>query len=87
MISPSFFYFQEVKKRFNGDIPLLNPVTDMHIKEESFLDLVKRIQSYEQRLFDHPLHDKPQLETMYNAYRLKTEVSDLTCPEQILILG
>ncbi|CAH0390444.1 unnamed protein product [Bemisia tabaci] len=64
---------REVKKRFNGDIPLLNPVTDMHIKEESFLDLVKRIQSYEQRLFDHPLHDKPQLETMYNAYRLKTE--------------
>lgn len=47
---------QEVKKRFPDGLPLLNPITDMHIEEQSFKDIVKRIEVLEERLYSHPLH-------------------------------
>lgn len=47
---------QEVKKRFSEGPPLLNPITDMHIEDQSFKDLVKKIEVLEDRLYNHSLH-------------------------------
>jgi ATP-dependent RNA helicase DOB1 len=66
---------QEVKKRFPNGIPLLNPVTDMNIKDPVFQDIVKRIESYEERLYAHPLHKDPELDSLYTLYSKKLEVS------------
>jgi ATP-dependent RNA helicase DOB1 len=66
---------QEVKKRFPNGIPLLNPVTDMNIKDHVFQDVVKRIETYEERLYAHPLHKDPELDTLYTLYSKKLEVS------------
>ncbi|XP_069684431.1 exosome RNA helicase MTR4 isoform X2 [Periplaneta americana] len=65
----------EVKKRFPPGIPLLNPVTDMNIKDPVFLDIVKRIEAYEERLYSHPLHKDPELENIYALYTRKLEIS------------
>ena len=72
------FFFQEVKKRFPNGIPLLNPVTDMNIRDSVFQDIVKRIESYEERMYAHPLHNDPNLEDLYDLYSKKLEVSIIT---------
>lgn len=66
--------FQEVKKRFPNGVPLLNPITDMHIKDTVFEDIVKRITSFEERLYAHPLHDDDNLDELYSLYAKKNEV-------------
>ena len=65
---------QEVKKRFPDGPPLLNPIKDMHIKDEAFIDVVKRIESFEKRMYDHPLHSHPDLSDLYAQYCKKIEV-------------
>lgn len=47
---------QEVKKRFPNGPPLLNPITDMHIADESFKDIIKKVEVLEEKLYAHPLH-------------------------------
>jgi ATP-dependent RNA helicase DOB1 len=69
------YLLQEVKKRFPNGIPLLNPITDMKIKDPVFQDVVKRIESFEERLYAHPLHKDPQLDSVYSLYSKKLEVS------------
>lgn len=65
----------EVKKRFPNGVPLLNPVTDLNIKDQVFQDVVKRIESYEERLYAHPLHKDPELDNLYSLYLKKLEIS------------
>jgi ATP-dependent RNA helicase DOB1 len=64
----------EVKKRFPDGPPLLNPIKDMHIKEESFLDIVSKIEKFEARLFAHPLHNATELDTLYTRYTEKLQL-------------
>ena len=52
-------------------MPYLDPIADMKIKDKAFTDIVKRIESFEERLFAHPLHNDPNLLTMYKAYMNK----------------
>ena len=40
---PGLFPLQEVEKRFPHGLPLLDPVVDMHIKDEEFRKIVKVI--------------------------------------------
>lgn len=65
---------QEVKKRFPKGIPLLNPINDMHIKDSVFLDVVKRIEQFEERLYEHPLHNASEMEDIYPKQLAKIEV-------------
>ncbi|XP_034239631.1 exosome RNA helicase MTR4 [Thrips palmi] len=67
---------QEVKKRFTDGPPLLNPVTDMHIKDDVFLDSVRQIETYEQRLYAHPLHKSEDLQHIYALYLKKVEIGN-----------
>lgn len=67
---------EEVKKRFNDDILLLDPIKDMHIKEKSFLELVENIKQFEKRLSEHPLNNDPEVPALYETYDKKVKVCE-----------
>ncbi|KAM7351746.1 exosome RNA helicase Mtr4 [Cochliomyia hominivorax] len=64
----------EVKKRFPKGPPLLNPITEMHIKDPEFKEIVDSIDKFEERLFAHPLHNSPDLDRLYSRYTQKLKV-------------
>lgn len=66
----------EVQKRFPNGLPLLNPITDMNIKDASFKNIVELIDQFEKKLFSHPLHQSPQLDALYTQYCEKLTVEN-----------
>uniref|UniRef100_A0A1I8QAL3 Helicase ATP-binding domain-containing protein n=1 Tax=Stomoxys calcitrans TaxID=35570 RepID=A0A1I8QAL3_STOCA len=67
---------KEVKKRFPKGPPLLNPITEMHITDPEFKNIVDSIAKFEERLFAHPLHSSPELERIYARYTEKLKVME-----------
>jgi ATP-dependent RNA helicase DOB1 len=67
---------QEVLKRFPDGVPLLDPVEDMGIKDKDFTDLLKKIEAFEHRMNNHPLHKAPDLETIYEQYEKKVQLQN-----------
>lgn len=51
----------------------------MNIKEKGFMEVVKSIEAYENRLYSHPLHKSEQLEEVYSKYTEKVKVSSILC--------
>lgn len=72
---------KEVLKRFNSELPSLDPIEDMKIKDTEFLQLVKEVERYEYRLEKHPLVNSPTLKVQYELYekkvRLQNQISTL----------
>ncbi|ORE02182.1 antiviral helicase [Rhizopus microsporus var. microsporus] len=66
----------EVKKRFHGNIPLLDPINNMGIKDPSFQKLVNKILNLEKRVMDHPLTKSPDLPVLYETYTKKMEITE-----------
>ncbi|XP_063225219.1 exosome RNA helicase MTR4 [Bacillus rossius redtenbacheri] len=67
---------QEVKKRFDDKIPLLDPVNDMHIKNPMFVDMLNKMTSYEDRLLEHPLRDNEDLGVLCEQFAQKSALRD-----------
>lgn len=65
---------EEVKKRYPDGPPLLNPVQDMHIKDQEFLNVLSMLEKFEKRLFAHPLHNSAELAGIYTKYLEKIEL-------------
>lgn len=63
----------EVKKRFPNGPPLLNPITDMHIKDSNFQNIVDLIDKFEKQLFAHSLHESAKLDELYTKYTNKLQ--------------
>ncbi|KAF8841476.1 antiviral helicase [Paxillus ammoniavirescens] len=63
----------EVERRFPHGITLLDPVENMGIKDEKFLNLIKKIDVMEKRMFSNPLHRDPRLPSLYTLYSQKQE--------------
>lgn len=63
-------------KRFPEGVPLLNPETDMKIKDHAFTSVVELINTYEKKLFQHPMHENESLEDVYEQYLEKVKVSN-----------
>lgn len=66
---------REVKKRFPDGPPLLNPITDMHIEDQRFKDIVKKIEALEKRLYAHSLHKDPNVNVLYEQFLHKEELA------------
>jgi ATP-dependent RNA helicase DOB1 len=66
---------EEVIKKFPHGVPLLDPLTDMHIKDEDFKKIVKKIETLENRLVTSSVHKNPELDQIYDIYQKKNEVS------------
>ncbi|XP_018575535.1 superkiller viralicidic activity 2-like 2 [Anoplophora glabripennis] len=71
---------KEVKKRFPEGPPLLNPVDDMKITNPEFLDIVKKIEILEKKMYEHPMHKNALLETEYTKYEEK-----VVCKEELRV--
>ncbi|XP_075151409.1 exosome RNA helicase Mtr4 [Haematobia irritans] len=67
---------KEVKKRFPKGPPLLNPITEMNIKDPEFKNIVDSIAKFEERLYAHPLHNSPELDHIYSRYTEKLKVME-----------
>ncbi|CAG9862000.1 unnamed protein product [Phyllotreta striolata] len=62
---------KEVKKRFPEGPPLLNPIADMKIKDPEFADVVSKIEVLEKKMYDHPMHQNPDVNDDYAKYKQK----------------
>jgi len=65
---------EEVKRRFPDGLPPLDPVKNMGIKDESFKNLIKKIEVMESRLTANPLFHSPDLERIYAQYQQKVDL-------------
>ena len=68
----------EVQRRFNGSLPLLDPVEDMHIRSESFTATVAKVLSLQERLEKNAFHAAADKETRYRAFQRKVIVNRLS---------
>ncbi len=70
----------EVKRRFPDGIPLLDPIENLKITDESFLNLLRKIEVVESRLFANPLTDSDRLPELYeqckNKLSIKSKMND-----------
>ncbi|KAL3268299.1 hypothetical protein HHI36_007417 [Cryptolaemus montrouzieri] len=67
---------KEVKKRFPEGPPLLDPIKDMKINDPIFEDIVKKIEVLEKKMYEHPMHNSPLLNTAYPKYEEKVKCRD-----------
>jgi ATP-dependent RNA helicase DOB1 len=67
---------REVKKRCKDNLPLLDPVEDMGIKDQALVDLIKKIELIEEQIVKHTLHKDPKMPDLYKAYEKKMLVKN-----------
>lgn len=68
------FTFKEVQKRFPDGVPLLDPIDDMGIKDQGLKKVIQKVEAFEHRMYSHPLHNDPNLETIYKLCERKAQV-------------
>ncbi|KAK5074002.1 ATP-dependent RNA helicase mtr4 [Lithohypha guttulata] len=66
----------EVQRRFPDGLAILDPVENMGITDNSFKELLRKIEAMESRLVSNPLHNSPRLEALYNQYADKVALSE-----------
>uniref|UniRef100_A0A673G026 Exosome RNA helicase MTR4 n=1 Tax=Sinocyclocheilus rhinocerous TaxID=307959 RepID=A0A673G026_9TELE len=66
---------QEVQKRFPDGIPLLDPIDDMGIKDPALKKVIQKVEAFEHRMYTHPLHSDPKLETVYTLCEKKALIA------------
>ncbi|CAI2163367.1 7658_t:CDS:10 [Funneliformis geosporum] len=62
---------QKIKNYFPDGIPILDPIEDMHIRDEDFRKLIRKIEILEAKLFANKLHKTPELPLLYDRYAQK----------------
>lgn len=65
---------KEILKRFNGIMPLLDPLNDMKIKDSVLQENAIKLQALEKRKATHPLRDSSRFEEIYKQYGKKLEL-------------
>lgn len=66
----------EVKRRFPDGLPILDPLENMEITDESFKKLLRKIEVLESRLLANPLHLSPMLPSLWDQYHNKVVLAD-----------
>ncbi|ODV61304.1 ATP-dependent RNA helicase MTR4 [Ascoidea rubescens DSM 1968] len=64
----------EVQRRFKDGIPLLDPIKNMKIIDDSFLKLIKKIEVLESRISSSPLSKSDKLKELYETYSEKIAI-------------
>ncbi|UNI24654.1 RNA helicase [Purpureocillium takamizusanense] len=72
----AFKSLAEVKRRFPDGVPILDPIENMDITDESFKKLLRKIEVLESRLLSNPLHLSPLLPSLWDQYHAKVQVSE-----------
>lgn len=66
----------EVSRRFPDGLPILDPIENMDIADESFKKLLRKIEVLESRLLANPLHLSPVLPSLWDHYHVKVQMGD-----------
>ncbi|XP_062869625.1 exosome RNA helicase MTR4 [Trichomycterus rosablanca] len=66
---------QEVQKRFPDGLPLLDPIDDMGIKDSGLKRVIQKVEAFEHRMYTHPLHTDPSLESVYTLCEKKALIA------------
>lgn len=66
---------QEVFSRFPDGVPLLDPVEDLGIRDDRLLAIVRKIEAFEQRMYQHPLHENKHLKNIYKQCEEKMKIA------------
>ncbi|RDA94671.1 hypothetical protein CP533_2470 [Ophiocordyceps camponoti-saundersi (nom. inval.)] len=66
----------EVKRRFPDGVPILDPIENMDIADESFKKLLRKIEVLESRLLANPLHMSPLLPSLWDQYHNKMQIQE-----------
>lgn len=66
----------EVKRRFPDGLPILDPLENMEITDESFKKLLRKIEVLESRLLANPLHLSPMLPSLWDQYHTKVVLAE-----------
>jgi ATP-dependent RNA helicase DOB1 len=67
---------QEVRRRFPDGMPILDPIENMQITDDSFKKLLRKIEVLESRLLANPLHLSPMLPSLWDQYSAKVQLTD-----------
>jgi len=66
----------ETERRFPDGLPILDPMENMNISDESFKKLLRKIEVLESRLLSNPLHGSPLLPDLWEQYSNKIALTD-----------
>lgn len=66
-----------MQKRFPDGVPLLDPIDDMGIKDPALKKVIQKIEAFEHRMYTHPLHSDPNLESVYSLCEKKALVRNI----------
>ncbi|KAK7414646.1 ATP-dependent RNA helicase mtr4 [Neonectria punicea] len=66
----------EVKRRFPDGLPVLDPLENMEITDDSFKKLLRKIEVLESRLLANPLHLSPLLPSLWDQYHSKVLLAE-----------
>ncbi|KAF3765507.1 hypothetical protein M406DRAFT_78310, partial [Cryphonectria parasitica EP155] len=67
---------EEAKRRFPDGIPILDPIENMGITDDSFKKLMRKIEVLESRLLSNPLHGSSRLPELWEQYSKKVSLAD-----------
>ncbi|KAH7320821.1 rRNA-processing arch domain-containing protein [Stachybotrys elegans] len=66
----------EVRRRFPDGIPILDPLENMEITDDSFKQLLRKIEVLESRLLANPLHMSTLLPSLWEKYHEKVQLTE-----------
>lgn len=72
----AFKNVKEVQRRFPDGLALLDPVTNMNIKDEAFVHILSKIETLEKALKANSLYGSPKLTELYDQYAAKQSIVD-----------
>jgi len=67
---------KQVSQRLEGNIPILDPIAAMKIKDKDFLEMHQRSRIFEDRLLAHKLHKDKKVEALCKLYHEKQELAN-----------
>ncbi|PNY29094.1 ATP-dependent RNA helicase mtr4 [Tolypocladium capitatum] len=67
---------EEVRRRFPDGLPILDPIENMEIADDSFKKLLRKIEVLESRLLANPLHLSPLLPSLWDQYHGKVLMAE-----------
>ncbi|KAK4149030.1 rRNA-processing arch domain-containing protein [Chaetomidium leptoderma] len=67
---------EETKRRFPDGLPLVDPLENMGITDDSFKKLLRKIEVLESRLIANPLHSSPLLDQLWQKLETKVALGD-----------
>ncbi|AEO61475.1 hypothetical protein MYCTH_2311660 [Thermothelomyces thermophilus ATCC 42464] len=67
---------EEAKRRFPDGLPVVDPLENMGITDESFKKLLRKIEVLESRLIASPLHNSPLLDELWQKLETKLALGE-----------